>query len=108
MSKLPAGTIVATHKRKVTSVLRVMGSSQELNFQVCHGRLNRAVWFSLALLQLWARAFASEGPLIFEPDDTKARHCDAWYPKAQVTFFDTIACLRRALGSHVCVSCLAQ
>jgi hypothetical protein len=45
---LLAGAILATGKRTVTSVLRIMGLSQERHFQTCHRVLNRAAWSSLA------------------------------------------------------------
>ena len=78
---LLAGTILATGKRTVTSVLRIMGLSQERHFQTYHRVLNRAAWSSLAasriLLQLLVRAFAPEGPLIFGLDDTIERRWGA-------------------------------
>jgi len=74
---LLAGAILATGKRTVTSILRVMGLSQERHFQTYHRVLNRAVWSSLAasriLLGLLVRAFAPEGPLVFGLDDTIER-----------------------------------
>ena len=39
---LLAGAILATGKRTVTPVLRIMGPSQERHFQTCHRVLNRA------------------------------------------------------------------
>ena len=78
---LLAGAILATGKRTVTSVLRVMGLSQEPPFQTYHRVLNRAVWSSRAasqiLLQLLVRAFAPEGPLVFGLDDTIERRWGA-------------------------------
>jgi len=78
---LLAGAILATGKRTVTSLLRVMGLSQERHFQTYHRVLNRAVWSSLAasriLLGLLVRAFAPEGALIFGLDDTIERR---WGP----------------------------
>jgi hypothetical protein len=71
---LLAGAILAPGKRTVTSVLRIMGLSQERHFQTYHRVLNRAAWSSLAasriLLHLLVRAFAPEGPLVFGLDDT--------------------------------------
>ena len=62
-----AGAILAPGKRTVTSVLRIMGLSQERHFQTYHRVLNRATWSSLAasriLLQLLVRAFTPEGRL---------------------------------------------
>ena len=78
---LLAGAILAPGKHTVTSVLRIMGLSQERHFQTYHRVLNRAVWSSLAasriLLQLLVRAFAPEGPLVFGLDDTIERR---WGP----------------------------
>jgi hypothetical protein len=78
---LLAGAILAPGKRTVTSVLRIMGLSQERHFQTYHRVLNRAVWSSLAasriLLQLLVRAFAPEGPLVFGLDDTIERRWGA-------------------------------
>ncbi|MEO6319530.1 MAG: transposase [Polaromonas sp.] len=78
---LLAGAILATGKRTVTSVLRVMGLSQERHFQTYHRVLSRAAWSSLAasriLLQLLVRAFAPEGPLVFGLDATIERRWGA-------------------------------
>lgn len=78
---LLAGAILATGKRTVTAVLRVMGLDQQPHFQTYHRVLNRAVWSSLAasrmLLLLLVRAFAREGPLIFGVDDTIERRWGA-------------------------------
>lgn len=78
---LLAGAILAPGKRTVTSVLRIMGLSQERHFQTYHRVLNRAVWSSLAasriLLQLLVRAFAPEGPFVFGLDDTIERRWGA-------------------------------
>jgi hypothetical protein len=55
-----AGAILAPGKRTMTSVLRIMGLSQEPHFQTYHRVLNRAAWSSLVasrvLLQLLVRA----------------------------------------------------
>jgi len=78
---LLAGAILAPGKRTVTSVLRVMGLSQEWHFQNYHRVLNRAAWSSLAasrmLLELLVRTFAPEGPLVFALDDTIERRWGA-------------------------------
>lgn len=56
------GAILATGKRTVTAVLRVMGWDQQTHFQTYHRVWNRAVWSGLAagrvLLLLLVRAFA--------------------------------------------------
>ena len=74
---LLAGAILATGKRTVTAVLRVMGLSQERHFQTYHRVLNRAVWSPLAasriLLLALVRAFAPTGPLLLGLDDTLER-----------------------------------
>lgn len=74
-------TILATGKRTVTAVLRVMGLAQHTPFQTCHRVLTRAAWSTLTasriLLLLLMRAFAPEGPLIFGLDDTIERRWGA-------------------------------
>lgn len=78
---LLAGAILATGKRTVTAVLRVMGLDQQSHFQTYHRVLNRAVWSPRAatriLLSLLVRAFAPQGPLIFGLDDTIERRWGA-------------------------------
>jgi DDE superfamily endonuclease len=72
-----AGAILAPGKRTVTAALRVMGKSQEKNFQTYHRVLNRARWSVLAaariLLGLLISTFASSGVLVFGIDDTIER-----------------------------------
>lgn len=74
---LMAGAILATGRRTVTALLRVMGLSQERQFQVFHRVLNRAVWSSRAasrrLLRALLDAFAPSGPLVLGLDDTIER-----------------------------------
>ncbi|HWP41849.1 MAG TPA: transposase [Blastocatellia bacterium] len=74
---LIAGAILAPGKRTITAVLRVMGRSQEKDFQTYHRVLNRAVWSVLAasriLLGLLVSVFAPTGPLVFGIDDTIER-----------------------------------
>ena len=74
---LLAGAILAPGKRTVTSALRVMGRSQDNDFQTYHRVLNRAVWSALSasriLLGLLLCVFAPTGPLIFGIDDTIER-----------------------------------
>jgi len=75
---LLVGAILAPGKRTVTSVLRVMGLSDESQFQRYHRVLNRAVWSSLRvsqiLLGLLVAAFVpSGGAVIVAADETLER-----------------------------------
>ena len=74
---LVAGTILATGKRTVSAVLRVMGLSQERNYPKYHQVLSRAVWSGLEiaaiLLRLLLKTFAVGGPLVFGIDETIER-----------------------------------
>ncbi len=71
------GAILAPGKRTVTSVLRVMGLSQNRHFQNYHRVLNRAVWSSLEishrLLSLLVATFAVAGAVVLGVDDTIER-----------------------------------
>lgn len=71
------GAILAPGKRTVTSALRVMGKSDDADFQNYHRVLNRAVWSSIAasriLLSLLIAAFAPEGVIVMGLDDTIER-----------------------------------
>ncbi len=49
---LVVGAILAPGKRTVTAVLRVMGLSEERQFQRYHRVLNRAIWSSLQVSQI--------------------------------------------------------
>jgi hypothetical protein len=75
---LVAGAILAPGKRTVTAVLRVMGLSDEQQFQNYHRVLNRAVWSALdvsrILLGLLVAAFVPPGaPIIIGADETLER-----------------------------------
>jgi hypothetical protein len=74
---LLVGAILAVGKRTVTSALRVMGLSQEKQFQNYHRVLNRAGWSALALsrvlFQLLVDTLLPEGPLVIGLDDTLER-----------------------------------
>lgn len=75
---LVIGAILATGKRTVSAVLRVMGLSQERNYAKYHQVLSRATWsgleVSLILLRLLLKAFAVSGePLVFGIDETIER-----------------------------------
>jgi hypothetical protein len=75
------GAILATGKRTITAVLRIMGREQQPHFQTYHRVFNRAVWSALAasriLLSLLVQAFAPHGPLVFGLDDTIERRWGA-------------------------------
>lgn len=74
---LLTGAILALGKRTVSSVLRVLGLSDDKHFQNYHRVLNRAVWSSLELgrllLGLLVRTFVPRGPVILGLDDTIER-----------------------------------
>ena len=74
---LVVGALLAPGKRTVTSILRVMGLSQEAQFQKYHRVLNRARWSSMAvarvLLSLVVDTFVPSGPVIIGIDDTLER-----------------------------------
>jgi hypothetical protein len=71
------GAILAPGRRTVTAILRIMGLSQERQFQAYHRVLNRAVWSSWALsrtlLQLLVQTFVPKGPVICALDPTLER-----------------------------------
>ena len=71
---LLVGAILAPGTRTVTAILRVMGLSQEHQFQNYHRVLNRATWssrtLSRILLCLLVRAFVPAGePVVLGLDD---------------------------------------
>ena len=75
---LLVGTILTPHVRTVTAALRVMGLSQDKQFQNFHRVLNRAQWSGLQasriLLGLLIAAFVANGvPLIIGADETLER-----------------------------------
>jgi DDE superfamily endonuclease len=75
---LVVGAILAPHKRTVSAVLRVMGLSDEAQFQNYHRVLSRAVWDSLEvsklLLGLLVMTFVGLGvPLVLGADETLER-----------------------------------
>jgi hypothetical protein len=75
---LLVGAILAPGKRTVAAVLRVMGLSEERQFQNYHRVLNRATWSGLRLSQillgLLIAAFVALGaPLIVAADETLER-----------------------------------
>jgi hypothetical protein len=75
---LVMGAILAPGKRTVTAVLRVMGLSEERQFQRYHRVLNRAAWSSLRVSQilvgLLVMAFVAVGaPMVVAADETLER-----------------------------------
>jgi hypothetical protein len=75
---LLVGAILAPARRTVTAILRVMGLSDELQFQLYHRVLNRVVWSGLTasriLLGLLVTAFVAVGaPLVLAADETLER-----------------------------------
>jgi len=80
-ASLADGGHLGPGKRTVTSVLRVMGLSDEKHFQNYHRVLNRAVWSSLAasqiLLGLLVVAFVPLGVIVMGLDDTIERRWGA-------------------------------
>ncbi|MGH9637621.1 MAG: IS701 family transposase [Candidatus Angelobacter sp.] len=71
------GAILAPGRRTVTAALRIMGLSQERQFQTYHRVLNRAVWSSWALsrtlLKLLVQTFVPTGPIVCALDPTIER-----------------------------------
>src|SRR5260221_10621702 len=71
------GAILVPGRRTVTAVLRIMGLSEERQFQTYHRVLSRAAWSSWALsrtlLMLLVKTFVPTGPIICGLDDTIAR-----------------------------------
>src|SRR5207237_3693291 len=74
---LVTGAILATGKRTVSAVLRVMGLSQDRNYAMYHHVLSRAVWsgleFSTILLRLLVKTYDTGGVLVFGVDETIER-----------------------------------
>ncbi|NTV99995.1 MAG: transposase [Oscillochloris sp.] len=71
---LLVGAILAPGKRTVTAVLRVMGLSDDAQFQNYHRVLNRAVWSPRALSQVLLRQLLSafvppDAPIVLGLDD---------------------------------------
>jgi len=74
---LLVGAILAPGKRTVTAVLRIMGLSQEEQFQKYHRVLNRAVWsnigLSAVLFHLLINTFQPFGTVVVGMDETIER-----------------------------------
>ncbi len=75
---LVGGVILASGRRMVSSLLRVMGYRDDAAFATSHRMLNRAVWSSLGasriLLGLLIAAFAPDGPLVLGSDETSIHY----------------------------------
>ena len=71
------GAILVPGRRTVTAVLRIMGLSEERQFQTYHRVLSRAAWSSWALsrtlLMLLVKTFVPTGPIVCGLDDTIER-----------------------------------
>ena len=78
---LLVGAILAPGRRTVTALLRVMGLSEERDFQTYHRVLNRAVWSSLELsrilLGILVSTFAPTGTIVLGLDETIERRWGA-------------------------------
>jgi hypothetical protein len=74
---LGIGAILAPGKRTVTSVLRIMGLSQEKHFQNYHRVLNRSSWSNLGLSVILfgqlLKTFLPSGPVVLGIDETIER-----------------------------------
>ncbi len=97
---LIVGALLAPGKRTVTSILRVMGLTQEAQFQKYHRVLNRARWSSMAvarvLLSLVVDTFVPTGPIVIGSDDTLERRWGA-KSKAKGIYRDPV----RSSHSHM-------
>jgi hypothetical protein len=87
---LVVGAILAPGKRTVTSVLRVMGLSDESQFQRYHRVLNRAGWSSLRvsqiLLGLLVMAFVPPGETVIVAADETLERRQGTKSKPKVCF----------------------
>jgi DDE superfamily endonuclease len=74
---LVTGAILATGKRTVSAVVRVMGLSQDRNYALYHHVLSRAGWSGLEvsaiLVRMLLKTFDSGGDLVFGIDETIER-----------------------------------
>ncbi len=94
------GAVLVPGRRTVTAVLRMMGLSDERQFQAYHRVLNRAVWsswgLSRTLLGLLVKTFVPRGPIVCGLDDTIERRRGAQI-KAKGIYRDPV----RSSHSHV-------
>ncbi len=98
---LVVGAILAPGKRTVTSVLRVMGLSEERQYQRYHRVLNRAVWSSLRvsqiLLGLLVMALVSQGASIIVAADETLERRKGDKIKAKSVFRDAVRSSKKHL-----------
>ena len=96
---LLTGTILAPGKRTVTSVLRIMGLTQEKAFHKYHRVLSQAQWSPLnasrILLNQVSGVFVGNGPLVIGIDEHLERRWGAKI-KARGIYRDAV----RSSGSH--------
>ncbi len=75
--EMAVGALLATGKRTVSSVLRVLGRAEERNYARYHEVLNRAVWSGLEvsaiLLRMLVSRFDAGEALVFGIDETVER-----------------------------------
>src|SRR6266496_3439531 len=79
---LVVGAILTSGRRTVAAVLRVMGLSEERQFQNYHRVLNRATWSGLAVSRILVVALAAvfvpcDAPIVVGLDDTIERRWGA-------------------------------
>ena len=95
---LVVGAILAPSKRTVSSVLRVLGLSQEKQYQRYHRVLNRAKWSGLQiskiLLGLLVTVFAADGAIVLGADETLERR-KGKHIKAKGVFRDAVRSSRK-------------
>ena len=97
---LLVGAVLATRKRTVTSVLHVMGLSDDASFARYHHVLNRAEWSPLQLSRVLLSLLVQyldqgDGPLVFGIDETLERRRGGRI-KAKGIYRDAV----RSSGSH--------
>jgi hypothetical protein len=98
---LLVGAILAPGKRTVTSALRVMGLSDEAQYQNYHRVLNRAVWSSRCLSERLLRQLVAvfvplDGPLVLLIRYTHTSKVTTW---VRLRIYPKISCVRPAEGS---------
>lgn len=96
---LVVGALLAPGKRTITSVLRIMGQSQEKAFHKYHRVLSQAQWSTLAASQLMLQqllsVFIGQRPLVVGIDETLERRWESKI-KARGIYRDAV----RSSDSH--------